>query len=203
MLVTVRSWQLASIQSTGKPRTHLSPSQKPLSLTPHRAFNFGIPSFPWINGRDLAGIVISAPSSSPSSRIHVGDLVLVPSTDYRDIRKAAFQQYAIATSFNAARIPQTTCRAAAAAKGVAFVTAALALGVCFGADFSGALGRGGPRGPSLPDLLARLERQEIPEDIREQCLAGSRKSQRIQCGDWLAIWGGKCAALLPPYRNIH
>jgi hypothetical protein len=48
------------------------------------SWNAAFPSLPWINGRDLAGLVLQVPRGS--SRLRVGDVVLVPSTDYRDIR---------------------------------------------------------------------------------------------------------------------
>ena len=149
-----------------------------------RAFNFGIPSLPWINGRDLAGLVLQVPKGS--SRLRVGDVVLVPSTDYRDIRKAAFQEYAIATDFNAARIPSSTSIHASASVGVAFVAAALALGVSFGLDFS-ILSKS--PGPNLPQIINQLNRNDIPSDIRDECFAS--ESDRPQRGDWVAIWGGK------------
>lgn len=150
------------------------------------AFNFGIPSLPWINGRDLAGLVLQVPDDS--TRVRVGDIVLVPSTDYRDIRKAAFQEYAIATDFNAARIPSSTSIHASASLGVAFVASALALGVSFGLDFSQL-----PKtpGPNLTHTVSQLESKDIPADIRDECFATSSGSERPQRGDWLAIWGGK------------
>ncbi|KAJ5604624.1 Polyketide synthase enoylreductase [Penicillium lagena] len=148
------------------------------------AFNFGIPSLPWINGRDLAGQVLQVPSDN--SRLQVGDIVLVPSTDYRDIRKAAFQEYAITTHFNAARIPSTTSIHASASVGVAFVAAALALGVSFGVDFSTILQS---PGPNLVNIVTQLERNDIPEDIRDECFSSIRETERLQRGDWLAIWG--------------
>lgn len=112
----------------------------------------------------------------------------MPSTDYRDIRKAAFQEYAIATDFNAARIPASTSIHASASVGVAFVAAALALGVSFGLDFS--LIKQSP-GPNLPDIINKLDKHDIPADIREECFASVLGSERPQRGDWLAIWGGK------------
>ncbi|KAJ5666317.1 Polyketide synthase enoylreductase [Penicillium maclennaniae] len=148
------------------------------------AFNFGIPGLPWINGRDLAGLVVQVPNES--SRLRVGDVVLVPSTDYRDIRKAAFQEYAVATDFNAARIPSSTCIQASASVGVAFVAAALGLGVSFGQDFS-RLKRS--PGPNLIEVINRLEKSEIPRDIHDECFASSSESQRPQPGEWIAIWG--------------
>ncbi|KAL1885679.1 hypothetical protein Plec18167_001174 [Paecilomyces lecythidis] len=149
------------------------------------AFNFGIPALPWINGRDFAGVVVQV--SNESSRVRAGDIVLVPSTDYRDIRKAAFQEYAVATHYNAARIPSTTSINEAASLGVAFVASTLALGVSFGLDFSTI--SGGAKGPNLPQVLKNTDINEIPEDIREECFSSAPESERIQRGDWLAIWG--------------
>lgn len=37
-------------------------------------YNFGLPSFPWVNGRDFAGIVVKGPQSS--SRVTIGDAVI-------------------------------------------------------------------------------------------------------------------------------
>ncbi|KAF7596214.1 hypothetical protein BBP40_002746 [Aspergillus hancockii] len=147
------------------------------------AFNFAIPSLPWINGRDLAGVVVKA---NPASRVQEGDIVLVPSTDYRDIRKAAFQEYAIATHFNAARIPPTHSIYASASLGVAFVASALALGVSLGLDFS--LTPACP-GPSLTEVVREIDSDTIPADIREECYSGLSEIERVRPGDWIAIWG--------------
>ncbi|KAF9889367.1 hypothetical protein FE257_007477 [Aspergillus nanangensis] len=147
------------------------------------AFNFGIPSLPWINGRDLAGIVVEA---DESSRVRVGDTVLVPSTDYRDIRKAAFQEYAVATHYNAARIPPSQCIHASASLGVAFVAAILALGVSFGLDFAAP---SACPGPNLVDVVRRLPDDSIPSDIRDECLTARVESERLRSGNWIAIWG--------------
>lgn len=125
---------------------------------------------------------------SESSRVRVGDIVLVPSTDYRDIRKAAFQEYAIATDFNAARIPPSTPIHASASVGVAFVASALALGVSFGLDFS--LIRQAP-GPNLTEVVSQLHRKDIPADIHDECLAALSEVERPRQGDWIAIWGGR------------
>ena len=39
----------------------------------YRDYNFGLPSFPWVNGRDFAGIVVK--TSKGTSRIKAGDVV--------------------------------------------------------------------------------------------------------------------------------
>ncbi|KAL4756206.1 zinc-binding alcohol dehydrogenase family protein [Aspergillus foveolatus] len=151
------------------------------------AYNFGLPSFPWVNGRDLAGVVVEASDQTEGSRLRKGDLVLVPSTDYRDIRKAAFQEYAIATHYNAARIPSPRHTHAAASVGVAFVASVLALGVSLGVDFGGI--QRCP-GPNLPDVLSRVEKESIPLDIRDECFASRDTIERPRRGEWIAIWGG-------------
>lgn len=156
------------------------------STNSSRAFNFGIPSLPWVNGRDLAGVVVQAPETT-GSRLRKGDLVLVPSTDYRDIRKAAFQEYAVATHFNAAKIPASSSTHASASVGVAFVAAILALGVSFGLDL-GVISD--CPGPNLPELLSTVDVNTIPSDVREECFASREKLERPKVGDWIAIWGG-------------
>lgn len=181
--------------STGKDRKSNSVRLFPWQLADtqvSRAFNFGIPSLPWINGRDLAGLVLQVPQGS--SRLRVGDVVLVPSTDYRDIRKAAFQEYAIATDFNAARIPSSASIHASASVGVAFVAAVLALGVSFGIDFSSITQS---PGPNLVNIVNKLDKNDIPVDIREECFASLLDSEKPQPGEWVAIWGGKRCLMEP------
>lgn len=151
-------------------------------------FNFGLPSLPWINGRDLAGVVVKAHRNL--RRLRVGDVVLSPSTDYRDIRKAAFQEYVISTEHNSARVPRDLPIQTSAVIGVAFVTAALALGVCIGLDFSTSATL---KGPNLFELLREVEPIAYASDIREECLNGITKSDRAKPGDWIAIWGASSA----------
>jgi NADPH:quinone reductase-like Zn-dependent oxidoreductase len=148
-------------------------------------YNFGLPSLPWINGRDLAGVVVKAHKSL--RRIRVGDVILSPSTDYRDIRKAAFQEYVISTEHNSARVPKDLPIQTSAVVGVAFVTAALGLGVCLGLNFSKS---NELKGPNLFDMLRLVDPNSFAEDIREECMNGIKSSERAKPGDWIAIWGG-------------
>ena len=150
-------------------------------------YNFGLPSLPWINGRDLAGVVVKAHRSL--SRIRVGDVVLSPSTDYRDIRKAAFQEYVISTEHNSARVPGDLPIQTSAAVGVAFVAAALALGVCCGVNFAGS--SVSPSGPDLFRVVRQVAPNEFAADIRNEVLDGVKQPERAKPGDWLAIWGGQ------------
>ena len=107
------------------------------------------------------------------------------STDYRDLRKAAYQQYAVAADSNVVRIPAHISLQDGSTLGVAFVAAVLALGVCMGVDFSSV-----QDGPDLLHLLGKMDPESIPEDIREECLAGIQQTDRAKACDWLAIWGG-------------
>ncbi len=152
---------------------------------------FGQPAYPWVNGRDFAGIVVRAPRSS--SRIQIGDVVCGPSTDYRDVRKAAYQEYVVTTDYNVARIPAETTVKVGAAIGVAFVAATIALGVSFGLDL-GHL-KNAPAGPDLFDLVRRIDRRDIPDDVRGECFDSIPNAERPRPGDWLAIWGGMCNVL--------
>jgi hypothetical protein len=152
-------------------------------------YNFGLPSLPWINGRDLAGVVVKAHKTL--RRIRIGDVILSPSTDYRDIRKAAFQEYVISTEHTSARVPRNLPIQSSAAVGVAFVAAALALGVCLGVNFSAT--PDSLDGPDLFRTLREVDPRAFADDIRNECLAGVGESERAKPGDWIAIWGGKLA----------
>jgi NADPH:quinone reductase-like Zn-dependent oxidoreductase len=162
-----------------------------------------LPELPTIAGRDLAGKVVIAPKTG--SRFKKGDnvskvtrkceclltsaKVMAVSTDYRDSRKSAYQQYAVAPDFNACKLPSNVSVKEAAPLGVAFVAAALGLGICMGMDF--VVAKGGPRGPNLLHIIRALSRDAIPQDIRAECFDGIEQSEGAKSGDWIAIWGGK------------
>lgn len=148
---------------------------------------FGQPSYPWINGRDFAGIVVREPRAP--SRIKLGDVVCGPSTDYRDVRKAAYQEYVVTTDFNVARLTAGTTVKAGAAIGVAFVAASITLGASFGLNL-GYL-KNTPSGPDLLQLVRSVNHTSIPQDVREECFSSIREDERARPGDWLAIWGGE------------
>ena len=162
-----------------------------------------MPELPAIAGRDLAGKVVIAPKTG--SRFKKGDnvskvtrkweclltsaKVMAVSTDYRDSRKSAYQQYAVVPDFNACKLPSNVSVKEAAPLGVAFVAAALGLGICMGMDF--VVAKGGPRGPNLLRIIRALSRDAIPQDIRAECFDGIEQSEGANSGDWIAIWGGK------------
>jgi hypothetical protein len=109
----------------------------------------------------------------------------VPSTDYRDLRKASFQQYSIASSFNTIRIPKSISVNSGSILGVAFVSAALALGICMGLDF-----RSVEDGPNLLSIVHGLDPGTISPDIRQECLQGIANCERAKARDFLVVWGG-------------
>ena len=111
--------------------------------------------------------------------------MLVISTDYRDLRKAAYQEYVVAFDYNTVRLPPTLSPEEGSTLGVAFVAAVLSLGVCMGVDFSHVLD-----GPDLLGLLREIDPDTIPLDVRQECLEGIPNYERAVAGDWLAIWGG-------------
>lgn len=148
-------------------------------------YGFSQPSYPWVNGRDFAGIVVRA--CRTNSRVQQGDVVFGPSTDYRDVRKAAYQEYVVTTDYNVSRIPQGVDVKEGAALGVAWVAAIVSLGISFGVNFSGL--RNAPQGPDLVQLVRGLDPREVPDDIRDEIFSGIAHSERPQPGEWIAIWG--------------
>ncbi|KAF2826643.1 GroES-like protein [Ophiobolus disseminans] len=154
-------------------------------------FGFGVPVLPYVAGREFAGTVVKV-GSAVASRIQLGDLVTVPSTDYRDLRKAAYQQYSIASSFNTIRLPKNISVESGSILGVAFVSAVLALGICMGLDFSSI-----EDGPNLLNIVKNIDSEKLPTDIRQECLKGIGGVERAKKGDFLVIWGGSstCAHL--------
>ncbi|KAI6354321.1 hypothetical protein MCOR25_008675 [Pyricularia grisea] len=133
-------------------------------------FNFAIPELPYISGREFSGSIAK---------------VIAISTDYRDKRKAAYQEYAIASDFNVVRIPSSISMEQGATIGVAYVAAVLALGVSLGVDFSSVAG-----GPNLFQLVRAVGSPDLPEDVRSECLDGIQSHERAVAGDWVAVWGG-------------
>ncbi|THV71838.1 GroES-like protein [Aureobasidium pullulans] len=154
-------------------------------------YNFAIPQLPYIAGRDFAGVVVRAPAAS--SRLRIGDLVLSPSTDYRDIRKSAFQEYAISTQHNVAKLPQNVPTTHGASIGVAYVAAALALGVSLGLNLPKVSGQDQA---DLWEAVRRLPQDAIPIDVAAECLSSIENSERPQQGDWIAIYGGSSTSAL-------
>ncbi|KAI4671880.1 uncharacterized protein J4E78_000378 [Alternaria triticimaculans] len=146
-------------------------------------YNFGIPTLPYISGREYSGTALITPTT-PSSRIKKGDRVLVPSTDYRDPRKAAYQHYSIASTFNTIRLPPNLSLNSGSILGVAFVSAALTLGICLGLDFSDI-----EDGPDILGIVRSLDPDSIPGDIRQECFHSIGVKERIKAGDNLVIWG--------------
>ncbi|KAE9362610.1 quinone oxidoreductase [Stipitochalara longipes BDJ] len=153
-------------------------------------FGWGLPDLPCISGRDLAGRVVEAPKAR--SRFKRGDKVMGISTDYRDSRKAAYQQYAVVSDFNACRLPSHLSVKDAAPLGVAFVAASLALGICLGMDFRDV--KTGLRGPNLLRVIRSYSRGHLPEDIRSECFDKINENEGAKEGDWIAIWGGSSAS---------
>ena len=108
-------------------------------------------------------------------------------TDYRDFRKSAFQEYAVVCCFNAIKIPKGIDPYEAAALGVAFVTAALSLGICLGLVL--------PRQGKLPDLdlLSIVQSRgadKIPVDCYEEVFEPIPLTSRPKRGEWILIYGG-------------
>ncbi|KAF9637277.1 putative zinc-binding dehydrogenase protein [Lasiodiplodia theobromae] len=192
-------------------------------------FGFGIPTLPYISGRDYVGTIVHAHPSSPhqprstassssssasttsssdDDNNQQGPLYLAVSTDYRDTRKAAFQEYAIAHTHTICRLPASLPAASGASLGVAFVAAALTLGICFGIDFSrppspsssssssSSATQPFVRGPDYLTLLNSIPASRIPADVLAEAHGSIPERERAGAGDWLALWGGSSTTAL-------
>ncbi|KAM0438717.1 hypothetical protein ACHAPT_001474 [Fusarium lateritium] len=146
-------------------------------------YGFGIPELPYISGREASGTVVRAPRGP--SRVKANDKVIVISTDYRDLRKATYQQYVVASDFNVVRIPKEITINQGATLGVAYVAASLSLSVCLGVDFTDV-----HDGPNILNLVREVPEESLPQDIRGECLNGILPGEGAKPGDWIAIWGG-------------
>ncbi|UZP40325.1 hypothetical protein NXS19_008141 [Fusarium pseudograminearum] len=97
-------------------------------------FGFGLPDLPQVAGRELSGLLVH--TADARCGWATGDRVIAISTDYRDSRKGAYQNYVVAKSYNIVRLPGHVSFEQGSTIGVAFVTAAVALGICLGVDFT-------------------------------------------------------------------
>jgi hypothetical protein len=109
-------------------------------------------------------------------------------TDYRDFRKSAFQEFAIASDFNTIKITAATNAAHAASIGVAFVASALGLGICLGLTFPTALAS---KPLDLLDVSRSQAREVFPEDVVDEVFGGIDAWNRPHAGEWILIYGGR------------
>lgn len=112
-----------------------------------------------------------------------------PSTDYRDIRKAAYQEFLVTNDFNVAKVPSNLSVNIGAAIGVAFVSAVVSLGISIGVNFANTLKA--PRGPDLRSILSHIGRDQVPHDVQTECFDSIDSNELPKNGDWIAIWGGQ------------
>lgn len=120
--------------------------------------------------------------------------ILSISTDYRDLRKSAFQEYAVASEFNAVRLSRNHVHEAASI-GVAFVAATIALGVSIGLVFP----KAGNESPlNLLEVAQSQNRNDVPEDVIDEVFNAIDLWNRPQNGDWIMIYGGNIALAFIP-----
>ncbi|KAF2211350.1 hypothetical protein CERZMDRAFT_43688 [Cercospora zeae-maydis SCOH1-5] len=162
-------------------------------------YGFGIPSLPYIAGRDFAGVVVKAPRAS---HIREGDTILCGSTDYRDVRKAAYQEYAIASDHTVCRIPEHVPITHGSALGVAFVAASLTLGVCLGVKLPDIKATKGWQGPDIRQMVRRTALGDVPSDTVAECLS-MPEHERPMPEEWLVIWGGSSTSALILSQLAH
>ena len=128
--------------------------------------------------------------------------VICGSTDYRDLRKAAYQEYAIASFHTVCRLPSHVPIAHGVALGVAFVAASLTLGVCLGLRMPDIAQAKGTRGPDVRQIVRRTVLEDLPADTVSECLS-MPEHERPVAGEWLVIWGGSSTSALLLSQIAH
>ncbi|KAI2464210.1 GroES-like protein [Annulohypoxylon bovei var. microspora] len=87
-------------------------------------YNFCLPEFPWVTGREMSGVV--AQVGSAVTNFKEGDSVWT-STYYKDVRAGCFQEFVVVPSHTVLPIPSNIPVEAAACLGVAALTASMTL----------------------------------------------------------------------------
>lgn len=88
------------------------------------SYNFCLPSFPWITGRELSGTVVKVGRSV--TNVSIGDRVWT-STYYKDARAGFFQEFVTIPDHTAMKVPSGLDMDEASCLGVAGLTAAMTL----------------------------------------------------------------------------
>ncbi|KAH3683272.1 hypothetical protein WICPIJ_005741 [Wickerhamomyces pijperi] len=88
-------------------------------------YKFGVYSFPWIQGRESAGVVSKVGSKVKGFK--EGEEVFIASTAYRDIRTSTFQRYTVVDSELLWKLPTNITLEQGSALGVGLVTASSVL----------------------------------------------------------------------------
>ncbi|CEI67787.1 hypothetical protein FVEN_g9592 [Fusarium venenatum] len=152
-------------------------------------FGFGIPELPQVAGRELSGLLVRI--ADDRSGWAKGDRVIAISTDYRDSRKGAYQDHVVAKSYNIVRLPGHVPFEQGSTIGVAFVTAAVALGICLGVDFTVV-----DNGPDVRQVVDGLNVESLPKDVHKEIVQQIPSQDRPEAGDWFIIWGGSSTSAI-------
>ncbi len=89
------------------------------------SYNFGIPAFPWILGRDIAAEIVQPPQNNAAGW-KVGDRVWT-CADSRHMRAGGYQRFSVHNTQTLAKLPDHIPDQEAATLGTGLVTAAVAL----------------------------------------------------------------------------
>ncbi|KAM0294317.1 hypothetical protein ACHAPM_011345 [Fusarium culmorum] len=152
-------------------------------------FGFGLPDLPQVAGRELSGLLVQ--TTDARCGWATGDRVIAISTDYRDSRKGAYQNYVVAKSYNIVRLPGHVSFEQGSTIGVAFVTAAVALGICLGVDFTVV-----DNGPDVWQVVDSSNVDPLPRDVHKEISQQIPSQDRPEPGDWFVIWGGSSTSAI-------
>ncbi|CAG8958761.1 hypothetical protein HYFRA_00011605 [Hymenoscyphus fraxineus] len=144
-------------------------------------WNFCMPAFPWVNGREMAGVVYEVGSEVVG--VKRGDRVWC-STYYRDSRAGTFQQFVTVPSHTVLPIPQNLTFEQASCLGVGGLTAAMTLWKWLEVPLPSLLPNEKP--PPLKISEAQSPNQHTKQNTNQNEEADKDKDTRPT----LLIWGG-------------
>ncbi|KAF1815647.1 GroES-like protein [Eremomyces bilateralis CBS 781.70] len=145
-------------------------------------YNFCLPSFPWITGRESSGTV--AKVGKNVHHVKPGDRVWT-STYYRDVRAGCFQEYIIVPQHTVLPIPADLSFEQAACLGVGALTAAMALWKWMDVPMPDP-----DPNPKSPESSEHSLGTETPHSLDSGYYSVSPASSRPGVGEWFLIWGG-------------
>ncbi|GAC97571.1 protein TOXD [Pseudozyma hubeiensis SY62] len=131
------------------------------------SFNFGIPAFPWILGRDIAATIVQPPADNAEAW-KVGDRVWT-CADSREMRAGGYQRFSVHKKGTLAKIPTEMEDADAATLGTGLITAAVALFAFFKLPFA-----------------PLTEVQGLTQTLDKVSIADAKDDP----SDWILIYGG-------------
>lgn len=157
-------------------------------------YKFGIERFPWVLGRDVAGVVEAVGSDVDDDDLQKGDRVWTCS-DSRDVRSGGFQEYSVHKRWTLGKLPTARRHELSvsitdeegASIGTGLITAGVALYWFF--DIPRAVEVGGGSIPKT-DKAQKEQASKMQIDVPRRSARLTAQSDEEEEDQWLLVFGG-------------